>query len=306
MRVGILGATGFVGKNLTSYLSAINIDFVGCSRSLGVDVTDIENLKSWLSDNKITHVVNLAAECGGIGLNMVKSADLWRSTQLISSSVLEACSASKIFRLVNVGSICSYPRICQIPFREEYLMTGWPEETNRAYGMAKLNALIGAVAYHKQYGLNVCNLLPTNMYGRHDNFDSNSSHVIPNLIKKSLDALANNRTVEVWGTGNASRDFLHVYDFCNAVHLALTGTDHRLNNGDFINIGTNTEITIKEVVETIIKCVGKFDYYFNSNKPDGQPRRCVDITRAREILGYEPTIVLESGIKDTIKWFNRQ
>lgn len=302
MIVGILGSTGFVGQNLQTELREQNIQFYGGSRRIGLDVTDHNQLIDWILHYRITHLINLAAECGGIGLNQKRPADLWHSTAKITSNVLYTTMRAKIERLIMVGTICSYPSICPIPFKEEYLMNyGPPEVTNRAYGVAKLSALYGAQAYIKQYEMKINNLIPVNMYGPMDHFDPEISHVIPAMIRKMYLGKKNNQPkVELWGTGIASREFLHARDFARAAILAL----HIDTDGQFINIGTNSEITIHDLAILIAKLIGyEGELIWDPSRPDGQPRRCLDITRARTLLGYKPSITLEDGLKGTIEWY---
>ena len=304
MKIGILGSTGFVGKNLIEYLKINGEEIVGCSRRTGVDARNKNDLINWIESNNITHLVNLAAECGGIGLNQKRPADLWSTTTAISHNVLEASVKTKIKKLVMVGTVCSYPKNCPTPFKEEYLLYyGEPEPTNRAYGISKLNSLYGAQAYSIQYGLNVACLIPVNMYGRYDNFDDDSSHVIPALIKKFTAAKKNNLSnVTLWGTGAPTREFLHAKDFSKAIHSAILN----LNDNQFINIGTGKEISIKNLSLLISKTIGFCgDVFWDSSKPDGQPKRCLDISRAQKLLDYSPSINLEDGIIDTINWYNK-
>lgn len=299
MKVGILGASGFVGKNLCD---VIPYEYIGASSRTGVDARVIGDIISWINDYEITHIVNLAAECGGIGRNQIEPAHLWYSTTLIMANVLEAARITNILKVVNVGTVCMYAKNCVTPFKEEYLLHYGPmEETNLAYGMSKLNAMYGAAAYQKQYGLAVDNLIPVNMYGLYDNFDLETSHVIPALINKIDAAILNSSpAIEVWGTGNASREFLYVTDFCNAICKCFEYD----TGGEFLNIGTGAEILIRDLVEMLCDIMGyKGDITYNSSKPDGQPRRCLDISKARSIIGYEPTVNLRDGLEKTVSWY---
>jgi GDP-L-fucose synthase len=201
-----------------------------------------------------------------------------------------------------VGTVCFYSRDCPIPFKEEYLMHyGFPELTNLAYGVAKLNSLIGAQAFAKQYGLNVCNLIPVNMYGPHDHFDPELSHVIPAIIKKLYDAKHNNlRRITLWGTGIATREFLYVEDFTNAIILAL----RNLNQPDLINIGTGSEISIANLATKIAAIIGYGgDIKWDSTRPDGQPRRCLDISKAESLFGFKAQVKIDDGLQRTIDWY---
>lgn len=301
MTVGILGSTGFVGSNLAKYFLKNNVDHVGGSRKLGVDARNINSILDWIKTNKITQIINLAADCGGIGLNKDRPADLWASSTAISYSVLEASRIAGISKLIMVGTVCSYPHTCPVPFNEDYLMRfGSPEATNKAYGIAKLNSLIGAEAYVKQYDMDITCLIPANMYGRHDNFDDRTSHVIPALIKRIAYAHADDKqSVTLWGDGSPTREFLHVEDFCRAVDLALDVRESR-----FINIGTGKDITILDLAYLIAKIIGYHGMIeWDATLPNGQPRRRLDIGRAEYLLKYNPTISLEEGLKDTIMWF---
>jgi GDP-L-fucose synthase len=278
-----------------------NVPHCGGSRRLGVDATNLENLTDWIKDNKITHLVNLAADCGGIGLNQKIPATLWAATTQISHTVLDAALRTKIQKLVMVGTVCSYAKHCPVPFKEEDLMRhGMPEPTNRAYGVAKLNSLIGAQAYAKQHGMKICNLIPVNMYGPYDHCDPENSHVIPALIRKFDEATASGGDVTIWGTGSASREFLYARDFGDAVLRALDKLEH----SELINVGTGTETSIKSLVETIGSLYdfkGKINW--DTSKPDGQPRRCIDATRATKEFGFKAKTELHDGLKRTIEWY---
>jgi len=305
MKVGVLGHSGFVGINLMEMLEAEGIECCGASRRSGVDASRIDSIKDWIRQNDITHVVNLAAIAGGIGLNKERPADLWEATQTITTAVLLACSTSDISKLVMTGTVCSYAADARTPFKEEYLMKyGEPEPTNRAYGLAKLSSLYGARAFHDQYGLNVCCLIPVNMYGRHDHFDLKNSHVIPAIIRKITDAKNDNDDVMLWGTGSPTREFLHATDFCRAVVLAIKSEKKETCDGTFINVGTGSEISIGNLADMISKLMSfRGRILFDPTKPSGQLRRCLDISRARDILGYRPKMDLRAGLADTIDWY---
>lgn len=307
MRIGILGASGFVGTNLCHYLlEEAGVGRVDCASRRTcppTDARDYKQLHKWVSENEITHLVNLAAECGGIGLNAISPASLWASVTAISNNVLKVAHECKLERTIMVGTVCSYARDCPVPFREDDLMShGLPEETNRAYGMAKLAAVYGGIAYNKQYGVSITNLVPANMYGPWDHFSLLASHVIPAIIRKISNAIKTDAPgVVLWGDGSATRDFLNVRDFCRAVYLALTVGVPPIP----INIGTGVETSIKELATLI---AAKFNYTgeirWNTSEPNGQPRRRLDIKRALETLGYQPTVSLEQGIQETIDWFH--
>lgn len=302
MRVGVLGSTGFVGANLVDHLTELHIPCIGGSRRIGVDARNVECLIDWIKSNHITHVINLAGDCGGIGLNQKEPGTLWLSAQLVAASVLEAARITGIEKLIMVGTVCSYAKDCPVPFKEDYLMHyGLPEQTNMAYGVAKLSALIGAQAYAKQHGMNICNLIPVNMYGPNDHFDTERSHVIPAIISK-IDGAINSGTdtVTLWGTGSATREFLYVKDFARACVAALMTP----TTADFINIGTGNEISIRDLANMIAGYMGFTGIIkWDTQKPDGQPRRCLDVTRAKQILNFVAKTKLEDGLRETIEWY---
>lgn len=304
MNIGVLGSTGFVGTNLMEFLSAMGVPHVGASRRTGVDAADLSSLMTWIADNEITHLINLAADCGGIGLNQRKPASLWFATSRISHTVLEAARFSKLQQLIMVGTVCSYAKHCPVPFKEEYLMNyGPPEETNMAYGIAKLNSLVGAQAYTKQFGLNTCNLVPVNMFGPYDHFDPNNSHVVPAVIRKIAEAIkTNQQSITIWGTGTATREFLFAKDFARAVVSAL-----RCETPEFINVGTGIEVSINELVRITADLMGfGGQIIYDASKPDGQPRRCLDVSKAEHILGFRATTSLVDGMRETIKWYRSE
>lgn len=302
-KIGIIGGTGFVGQNMLQAYSNQDFQCFTCSRRTGVDATNTKQVTDWIKDNQIDTVINLAAECGGIGLNKEKPADLWAAATQISSAVLLACLETNS-TLVQVGTVCSYAKHCPVPFRESDLMHhGEPEETNMAYGIAKLNGLYGGQAFAKQYGLRVYNLIPVNMYGPFDHFEPDRSHVIPALIKKIDNAIKTNSNLVLWGSGMATREFLHARDFAQAVLNVLTFAD----SSDFFNVGTGQEISIKKLAETISLLMGyNKPIIWDSDMPDGQPKRRLDITKAQEQLAFSPKISLVDGLEEVIAWYYNQ
>lgn len=307
MIVGILGSSGFLGLNVGFVLKSNDIKVVAGGRRYDnnskVDATSVDDIEKWIEVNGITHVVNLAAMCGGIGLNRVHPYKLWSATTRITASVLDACVSKSVEKLVMVGTVCSYAAECPTPFKESYLMNyGMPEETNMAYGISKFNGLIGSQAANKEFGLDVVNLIPVNMYGPYDHFDLDNSHVIPAMINKIDSAISNgSKSVEVWGDGSPSREFLYAEDCSKAILKSLLMD----NIGpEFINVGTGEEITIKRLVETLCEVMGfDGDINWNGEKPNGQMRRCLDITRAKSKLGWSPETTLIDGLKKTVKWY---
>lgn len=303
MKIGVLGSTGFLGHHIYTKLSVqSDAQVVGGSRRLGVDARHVNSLIDWIEDNKLTHVINLAAECGGIGLNRSNPFKLWLATTKITAAVLEAAKVTNLQKVCMVGTVCSYSHSSPVPFKEDDLMGyGKPESTNAAYGVAKLNGLFGCQAYRSEFGLNAIYLLPVNLYGPNDNFDASSSHVIPALIKKIIDARESNSPfVEVWGTGSASREFLFVDDAADGIIAATKKYD----DADPVNIGSGMEITIRDLAVTICElCDYSGELKWDSTKPDGQPRRCLDVTRAHDRFGFVAKTPFRDGLRQTIDWY---
>lgn len=301
-RYGILGATGFLGHHLCATATAKNINHVRGSRQLGVDARNINSLLHWITSNGITHIINAAAECGGIGLNKIHPAALWSSTTQITSAVLEAAHLTNIQKLTMIGTVCSYASSCLAPFKEEYLMHyGMPEYTNAAYGVAKLNGLLGSQAYRREFGLQSIYLLPVNLYGPRDNFDPQSSHVIPALIKKCVEARESGaESIQCWGTGTATREFLYVEDAAEAI---VAATEH-YNKPDPVNIGSGSEISIRDLVNLIADLTGfSGEIIWDPTQPDGQPRRLLDTSKAKQEFDWSANTQLKDGLRRTIDWY---
>ena len=243
-------------------------------------------------------VIHLAAKVGGIGLNQQIPGQLFYDNLIMGIQLMESARLAKVKKFVAIGTVCAYPKFTPVPFKEEDLWNGYPEETNSAYGLAKKMLLVQAQAYRQQYGFNAIYLLPVNLYGPGDNFDPSSSHVIPALIKKAVEAKRNNEpSINVWGTGNASREFLYVEDAAKAIVLATL----KYNQPEPINIGSGIEITIKDLVATINKLVGfTGQIIWDKSKPDGQPRRCLDTSKALKEFGFKAETDLKSGLQKTI------
>jgi GDP-L-fucose synthase len=244
-------------------------------------------------------VIHLAAKAGGIGANRAAPADFLRDNMLINLNVLEACRLGGVGKVVTVGSVCAYPKFTPAPFNESDLWRGMPEETNAPYGIAKRALLMACWAYRDQYGLNCIHLIPTNLYGPGDHFDLGISHVIPALIRKTAEALGDG-PLHVWGDGSASRDFLYAEDAAEAIVKAAEAYDGR----DPINIGSGCEVTIGELVETVrhlMKHAG--EVVWETDKPNGQPRRCLNTRRAYEQFGWQAITLLDEGLRRTIDWY---
>ena len=296
----ITGGTGFLGKAVVDTLQAkgyTNLSPIGSS----IDLTCCEETLDFFAKKKPEVVIHLAATVGGIGANKDNPGLFMYNNLVMGSNTIEASRINKVEKFIMVGTVCAYPKFTPVPFKEDDIWNGYPEQTNAPYGIAKKALMQLVQSYHEQYNFNGVNLIPVNMYGPHDNFDPAISHVIPALILKFYKAIKFDlESVEVWGTGEASREFLHVYDCANAISLGLENDV----SPEPINIGTGGEIQIKYLAHTIAEVMGyNGAIYFNSAYPDGQPRRQLDISRAQQRLGYEPQIDLLEGLEQTVDWF---
>ena len=245
--------------------------------------------------------IHLAARVGGIGANRDHPGEFFHDNMLMGLHTVDAAREFGVKKIVCVGTICAYPKFTPIPFKEEDLWNGYPEETNAPYGLAKKMLLVQLQAYREQYGLNGIYLLPVNLYGPGDNFDPRSSHVIPALIRKCLEARdAHEREITVWGTGRPTREFLFVADAARGVRLAA----ERYDGSDPVNLGTGFEISIRELTELIVELTGfRGDINWDTSKPDGQPRRCLDTSRAETLFGFRASTPFEVGLRETIEWY---
>lgn len=300
-RILVTGGTGFLGKSLCTNLHSIGM--VHAVNSSMYDLTDYASTEQMYKDFKPNIVVHLAAAVGGIGANKINPGLFIDNNLSMGSNVIRLAKKYEVDKFVMIGTVCSYPKHCPVPFKEEDIWNGYPEETNAPYGIAKKTLMQMVQSYRQQYGFNGLNLIPVNMYGPHDNFDPKSSHVIPALILKFQNAINDHiDNVEIWGSGNASREFLYVDDCANAIKLAV----QNYNSSDFINIGTGSEITIHELAYKIKHLMGyNGDIVFNKDYPDGQPRRCLDISRAKNKLSWKPRVTLDQGLKLTIEWYRK-
>jgi GDP-L-fucose synthase len=300
-RVLVTGGSGFLGRRVVARLQEHGA-LVVVPRSAEYDLTVPGVAEQLIAENEPSHIVHLAARVGGIGYNQAEPAPLYLSNLLMGTHVIEAARhAPSVEKTVLLGTVCSYPKFTPVPFSEDSFWDGYPEETNAPYGIAKKAQLVHAQVNAQQYGQRFSYLIPTNLYGPGDKFHPAVSHVIPALIAKCVEATEDGRdVVEVWGTGTASREYLYVDDAAAAIVLAA-----ELHDGiDPLNLGTNDEVTIRETVETIARLVG-FDgeLRWDPSKPDGQPRRRVDATRAEKELGWHATMPFEDGLRATIDWF---
>ena len=298
-KILITGSKGFLGHHLVKRLKeSYNLLLPSSSE---VNVKDWEKLYGYVSDTAPDTIIHLAAVCGGIGANQKSPADFFWQNSLMALNVLGASSCFKIKKLITLGSVCSYPKFTPVPFKEEDIWNGYPEETNAPYGIAKKNLLVGCRAFNEQHGDNFIHLIPVNMYGEHDNFDPQSSHVIPALLRKFIEGKENNSShIKVWGDGSASREFLYAGDCAEAIALAI----ENYNSPEPLNIGTGKEILIKDLVHMIRDVVGfKGEVVFDPTKPNGQPRRCLDTSRAKKELNFTATTSFEEGLLKTYNWY---
>jgi GDP-L-fucose synthase len=298
-KVLITGGNGFLGKHLVEQLKEFLPKEI---RIADINKFDLREYKDCLRATKnIDVVIHLAAKVGGIGFNREFPAELYDDNILMGTFMMKAAKENKVKKYVALGTICAYPKFTPVPFKEDNLWDGYPEETNAPYGLAKKMQLVQAQAYRQQFGFNAIFLLPVNLYGPGDNFNEKSSHVIPALIKKFVEAKQKNKKeVVVWGTGRASREFLYVEDAARAILLAA----EKYNNNDPVNLGAGFEITIKDLAGMIKKLTGyKGKLVWDKTKPDGQPRRMLDTSRARREFGFVSKTSFEEGLKNTIDWY---
>jgi GDP-L-fucose synthase len=297
----VTGGAGFLGRRVVAGLEAQAAQRVFVPRRAEYDLRDATAIRRCLADAQPDAVIHLAAVVGGIGANQENPGRFFYDNAIMGIQLIEEARRFGIGKFVTVGTVCSYPKFAQVPFREESLWDGYPEETNAPYGLAKKMLLVQGQAYRQQYGFNAVYVVPVNLYGPGDNFEPESSHVIPALIKKCIDAReAGAPYMEVWGTGTASREFLYVDDAAEAIVLAA----QRYDGADPVNIGTGQEITIRELVELIVELTGfRGEMRWDASRPDGQPRRVLDTSRARQRLGFEATTSFREGLRATIEWY---
>ena len=300
-RVLVTGGRGFLGQAVVDRLRQTGAGAVLTPTSADYDLRDRSAVTEMFADIEPDLVIHLAARVGGIGANMARPADLYLDNLLMGTYVLDEARLRETPKTVMVGTICSYPKFTPVPFREDSLWQGYPEETNAPYGIAKLAQLVQLQANREQYGQQAIYLMPTNLYGPRDKFHPAVSHVIPALMKKAVDAKeAGADHIEVWGTGSASREFLFVDDAAEGILLAA----ERYDDGDPVNLGADRELPIKELVRIIVELVGfEGEIRWDTSKPDGQPRRGVDATRARERFGFAASTPFDEGLRLTLDWY---
>jgi GDP-L-fucose synthase len=296
VRTLVTGGAGFLGSHVVERLEQAGHD-VRVPRSAEYDLTSADDTARLLADTEPELVVHLAAVAGGIGANRAEPGRFWYANLLMGAHVLEQSRLAGVGKLVLLGTICSYPKLTPVPFREEDLWSGYPEETNAPYGVAKKAHLVGAQAYREQYGLDAIYLLPVNLYGPRDNFDLETSHVIPALIRKMVESPDE---VVLWGDGSPTREFLYVEDCAEAITLAA----ERYDGAEPVNVGSGEEISIRDLAELVAELTG-FDgeIVWDSSKPNGQPRRRLDTSRAEALFGFRARTGLREGIERTVAWY---
>ena len=302
LNVLITGGNGFLGTFLVSHLKRIGCKNIFIPRSKDYDLVQMKFVKKVYNDAKPDIVIHLAAKVGGIGANRDNPGKFFYDNLLMGAQLMEIGRQKGIEKFVTIGTICSYPKFVPVPFKEENIWNGYPDATNAPYGLAKKMLLVQSQSYRQQYGFNSINLILVNLYGPGDNFDLRTSHVIPALIKKCIDAEKNGGVQEiiVWGRGSSTREFLYVQDAVEGIVLAT----QKYDKSDPVNLGTGAEISINELVNLIITLTNfKGKIIWDSDKPEGQPRRCVDTTRACKEFGFKAKTKLEDGLKKVIKWY---
>jgi GDP-L-fucose synthase len=303
-RVVVTGGAGFLGEPVCRELRNFGPAEVFVPRSAQYDLRDRAAVRRLFETLRPDVVVHLAAVVGGIGANRANPGRFFFDNAIMGIQLMEEARLHGVAKFVGAGTICAYPKHTPVPFKEDDLWNGYPEETNAPYGLAKKMLLVQAQAYRQQYDFNAITLLPVNLYGPRDNFDPESSHVIPALIRKVIEARdADKDHIVVWGTGTASREFLYVDDAARGIALAA----EKYDRPDPVNLGSGQEITIRELAETICEfCAFKGTIRWDATKPDGQPRRCLDTTRARAAFGFEATTSLRDGLSATIAWYEKE
>lgn len=299
----VTGGTGFLGRQVIDQLVKAGADAqkIAVTRSRDCDLRIMENCKRAADQQDL--IIHLAAHVGGIGLNQLKPAELFYDNLMMGAQLIHAAYQTGVEKFVCVGTICAYPKFTPVPFKEDDLWNGYPEETNAPYGIAKKALLVQLQSYRQQYGFNGIYLLPVNLYGPEDNFDPKSSHVIPALIRKVHEAQERgDKTLPVWGDGSPTREFLYSTDAARGIVMAT----QNYNDSEPVNLGTNYEIPIRELIELICELMEfQGEIVWETDKPNGQPRRCLDTERAKNAFGFTAQTEFKEGLKNTIEWYRK-
>ena len=300
-RILVTGANGFLGRHVVAALRQAGATNLATPRSADYDLRDADAIRRCLADTRPEVVIHLAAVVGGIGANQANPGRFFYDNAIMGIQLIEQARLVGVEKFVQVGTACSYPKHTPVPFREDSIWDGYPEETNGPYGLAKKMLLVQAQAYRQQYGFNAIYLIPVNLYGPGDNFDLETGHVIPALIRKVVAARDSGEPrVEAWGSGSASREFLYVEDAAVAIVLA----SERYDGAEPVNLGVGCEITIRALAEKIAELCGyRGEIVWDTSKPDGQPRRALETSRAAQLFGFEARTSFEEGLRRTIEWF---
>jgi GDP-L-fucose synthase len=303
-RIVVTGGAGFLGRYVVEGLKKRGCKNIFVPLIEEYDLVQLGDIKRMYDTMKPDIVIHLAAIVGGIGANREHPGKFFYDNLMMGVQLIEQGRQRGIEKFVAIGTVCAYPKFTPVPFKEEDLWNGYPEETNAPYGLAKKMLLVQSQAYRAEYGFNSIFLLPVNLYGPGDNFNPQSSHVIPALIKKCMDAIkAGGNYIECWGTGSVSREFIYAADAAEGILLAT----EFYNGSEPVNIGAGFEITIKDLVEKIVRLTGfKGRIRWDSSKPDGQPRRCLDTSKAKKLFGFEAKTDFDTGLKQTIEWYKKK
>ncbi len=303
-RFVVTGGAGFLGSRVVEALQQRGADRVFVPRSADYDLRHHEAVTDLLSDTRPDIILHLAAVVGGIGANRARPADFFYENLMMGTQLFHEAWRAGVKKFVTIGTVCAYPKFTPVPFHEESLWEGYPEETNAPYGLAKKMLLVQGQSYRQQYGFNSIYLLPTNLYGPRDNFDLETSHVIPALIRKFMEAKdAGAAQVSAWGTGSPTREFLYVDDAAEGILLAT----ERYEKSDPVNIGSGNEISIRALTELIAELVGyEGEVVWDASKPDGQPRRGLDTSRAEQEFGFKASTTFRDGLTRTIEWYQQE
>jgi GDP-L-fucose synthase len=301
--VVVTGGAGFLGSHVVDRLRARGCTRIHVPRSRTCDLREPAAIRSLLGSSRPDIVIHLAARVGGIGANRARPAEFFYENLMMGVQLMHESWRHSVQKFVAIGTVCAYPKFASVPFREEDFWAGYPEETNAPYGLAKKMLLVQAHAYRQQYGFRAIYLIPVNLYGPGDDFDLETSHVIPALIRKCVEAQEAGGPLVVWGTGTPTREFLYVEDAAEGIVLAT----ERYDGAEPVNLGSGAEISIGELARLIGRLTGfEGEVLWDTSKPDGQPRRRLDTTRALRLFGFRATTPLEEGLRRTIEWYRRR